>query len=92
MAEARPGYHVSRDALDETLPAEDLLATIRELEAEMKKASRALEFEQAAGLRDEINRLKRLLPDAEFAESVAPSMPTYMAKRAERVGGGRKRK
>jgi len=29
----------------------------------MKRASKALEFERAADIRDEIQRLKRLLPD-----------------------------
>ncbi|MGV3723445.1 MAG: excinuclease ABC subunit UvrB, partial [Actinomycetota bacterium] len=89
IMDGKTAYNVSPDAMDETLPAEDLLATIQELEVEMKKAARALEFEQAGHLRDEINRLKRLMPDAAFAESVAPSMPTYMAKRAERARGSR---
>ena len=84
VSDKKGAYNVSPDALDETLPAQELLTTIQELEVEMRKASKALEFEQAAHLRDEINRLKRLMPDAEFAESVAPSIPTYMAKRASR--------
>jgi excinuclease ABC subunit B len=92
VSDGRATYGTSPDSMDETLPAEDLLATIKELEVEMKKASRALEFEQAAHLRDEIHRLKRLMPDAEFAETVAPSVPTYMAKRAERAGGGGRRR
>jgi excinuclease ABC subunit B len=90
IMDGKTAYNVSPDAMDETRPAEDLLATIQELEVEMKKASKALEFEQAAHLRDEINRLKRLMPDAEFAESVAPSRPTYMAKRSERAGRKRR--
>lgn len=88
VSDGRSAYNISPDAMDETRPAEDLLAAIQELEAEMKRAAKSLEFEQAAHLRDEINRLKRLMPDAEFAESVAPSMPLYMAKRSERAGGG----
>jgi excinuclease ABC subunit B len=92
VSDGRATYGVSPDALDETVPAADLLAAIQQLEMEMRTAAKALEFEQAAGLRDEINRLKRLMPDAEFAESVAPSVPTYMARRAARAGGGRRRK
>ncbi|MCC2668562.1 MAG: Excinuclease subunit [Armatimonadetes bacterium] len=88
VMDGKTAYNTSPDAIDETRPAEDLLATIQELEVEMKKAAKSLEFEQAAHLRDEINRLKRMMPDAEFAESVAPSMPTYMAKRSARAGGG----
>lgn len=74
----------SPDALDETRPAEEIMAALQELEAEMRKRSKALEFEEAALLRDEITRLKRLLPDAHFAESVAPSIPTYMSQRASK--------
>lgn len=92
VSDGKSAYNISPDSMDETLPVEDLLASIQEMEVEMKKASKALEFEQAAHLRDEINRLKRLLPDAEFAQEVAPAMPTYMKKRAERAGGGGKRR
>jgi protein-arginine kinase activator protein McsA len=42
---------------------EDILERIAALEVAMRKASKALEFEQAAVLRDEIARLKRLVPD-----------------------------
>ena len=73
IAEPRAGYGTSPDAAAETLPQEDLLALIAEMEVEMRKAAKALEFEQAAHLRDEMNRLRRMLPDAEFAEKVAPA-------------------
>jgi excinuclease ABC subunit B len=85
IMDGKTAYNTSPDAIDETRPAEDLLATIQELEVEMKKAAKSLEFEQAAHLRDEIHRLKKMMPDAQFAESVAPSMPLYMSKRAERA-------
>jgi excinuclease ABC subunit B len=80
---AAPG--LTPDALAETLPAQELMAHIQELEAEMRSRSKALEFEEAALLRDEINRLKRLVPDAEFAQQVAPATPVYMARRAQRA-------
>jgi excinuclease ABC subunit B len=82
VADKKEAY--SPDSVDETHPVEDIMRAIQELEVEMRQRSKSLEFEEAALLRDEIQRLKRLLPDAEFAESVAPSMPTYMAKRASR--------
>lgn len=90
VSESRASYNVSPDALDESVPAEDLLASIQELEAEMRRLAKALEFEQAAALRDEINRLKRLMPDAEFAETVAPSIPRAMSMRADRARGRRR--
>jgi excinuclease UvrABC nuclease subunit len=63
VAESRATYRFSPDVAAEHLPLDDLNATLQEMEAEMKRASKALEFERAADIRDEIQRLKRLLPD-----------------------------
>ncbi|MBS0578794.1 MAG: excinuclease ABC subunit UvrB [Proteobacteria bacterium] len=52
----RPG----RASVPADLRPEQLVKEIRRLEAEMLKRARNLEFEQAAGLRDEIERLKQL--------------------------------
>ena len=41
------------------LPPEQALKRIKKLEAEMMKLARNLEFEQAARLRDEIQRLRQ---------------------------------
>ena len=92
VAEDRTDYGVSPDAIDENLPSEDLLKMITELEVEMKKASKALEFEQAAVLRDEISRLRRLLPDAEFAEEVAPGVRPSGTRERRSGSGGRGRR
>ncbi len=43
------------------LPMEDLDKMIKELEKEMKNAARNLEFEKAAGLRDQIVELRRVI-------------------------------
>jgi excinuclease ABC subunit B len=43
----------------------ELLATVLELEAEMKQAASELQFELAARLRDEVSDLKRVLRDIE---------------------------
>jgi excinuclease ABC subunit B len=92
VAESGAVYSVSPDAIAETLPAQELVRHIQQLEAEMRSRSKALEFEEAALLRDEITRLKRLVPDAEFAQSVAPAMPVYLQQRAQRAARPRSRK
>jgi len=66
VAETRSTYRFSPDVVAEHLPLDDLLVTLQEMEAEMKRASKALEFERAAEIRDEIQRLKRLLPDQDM--------------------------
>ncbi len=54
---------VPTDDKGRSIPAreEDLPALIKDLTAEMKQAAKNLEFEKAAGLRDEIKALNRIL-------------------------------
>ena len=59
IAESRATYAVDRDGL----PREDLLRLIKDLEAQMKSASRAMEFEKAALLRDQIIDLRKVVAD-----------------------------
>src|SRR5436305_2127770 len=66
VAESRSTYRLSPDVAAEHLPLDDMLVTLQEMEAEMKRASKALEFERAADIRDEMQRLKRLLPDQDM--------------------------
>jgi len=47
-----------------TLSLDDLLSSIAEMERDMKKAAKDLDFERAASLRDEIAGLRKFLPDA----------------------------
>jgi excinuclease ABC subunit B len=61
VAENRAEYTV-RPSLPENATPEDIHTVIAELEKEMKAAAKALEFERAAEIRDEIYRLKQLLP------------------------------
>ncbi|MCS7309244.1 MAG: excinuclease ABC subunit UvrB [Armatimonadetes bacterium] len=61
VAEKRPEYTVRPQLPDNATP-EDIHTVIAELEKEMKAAAKALEFERAAEIRDEIFRLKQLLP------------------------------
>ncbi|MDW8289130.1 MAG: excinuclease ABC subunit UvrB [Armatimonadota bacterium] len=61
VAEKRAEYTVRPQLPDNATP-EDIHTVIAELEKEMKAAAKALEFERAAEIRDEIFRLKQLLP------------------------------
>jgi excinuclease ABC subunit B len=51
---------VSVDEKMEAYVSGDIPAMIRKLEGEMKRAAKALEFEKAARLRDEIRELSRV--------------------------------
>jgi excinuclease ABC subunit B len=62
VAEAKSYYQVTSSKSPEALPLDQMLLAITEMEKEMKTASKALDFEHAAQLRDEIARLKKLLP------------------------------
>jgi len=62
IAEQKSFYNVSRERNPETLPLDQLMSALADIEKEMKQASRALEFERAAELRDELSHLKKLLP------------------------------
>jgi excinuclease ABC subunit B len=56
-----------REALkSDLLSVDELLTTITEMEREMKKAAKGLDFERAAVLRDEIAEIKRHLPDEKW--------------------------
>jgi excinuclease ABC subunit B len=49
------------------LPKDELFRMIKDLEAEMKTAAKALEFEKAALLRDQVVELKQMMADREPA-------------------------
>jgi len=61
VAEARSYYHV-RPTPDDNTPLDQLMLVLADLEKEMKRAAQELDFEHAAEVRDEITRLKKLLP------------------------------
>jgi excinuclease ABC subunit B len=63
VAERRPTYQVHRD-----MPKDDLLRVIKDLESQMKLAARALEFEKAALLRDEVVELRKVLASGKESE------------------------
>ena len=57
MAETRAAYTV--DSTD--MPRDDIVRLIKDLESQMKSAARALEFEKAALLRDQITDLRKVV-------------------------------
>ena len=62
IAEQKSYYNISRNRNPETLPLDQLMSALADIEKEMKQSARALDFERAAELRDELSRLKKLLP------------------------------
>ncbi len=78
-----PGALVKARTLHaESAPLDELMVVIAELEDEMKAAARALEFEQAVFLRDEITRLKKLLPHGALADAaITPAQRRNAARK-----------
>ncbi len=64
---ATPDGHVSVALL----PKDELYKMIKDLESEMKTAAKALEFEKAALIRDQVVELKQMLADKEPADLLA---------------------
>ena len=50
------------------MPKDDLLRMVKELESQMKTAAKNLEFEKAAGLRDQVVELRRLMVGSDEEE------------------------
>ena len=58
--------------VDGNLPKDELTRMVMELERQMKTAAKALEFEKAAGLRDQVIELRKILvSDAESLKELA---------------------
>ncbi|HLG10439.1 MAG TPA: helicase-related protein, partial [Dehalococcoidia bacterium] len=67
VAEEKGEYSV-----DGNLPKDELMRMVMELESQMKKAAKALEFEKAAGLRDQVIELRKaLISDTESLKELA---------------------
>ncbi len=61
VAETRAHYKVRKTIADDT-SLDHILLVLADLERDMKRAAKELDFETAAELRDEITRLKKLVP------------------------------
>ena len=57
VAEQKASYQVAR----EEMTRDDMYRVVKDLEFQMKEAARALEFEKAAHLRDEMLELKKII-------------------------------
>jgi excinuclease ABC subunit B len=68
VAEERAPYDT---APAKDLPKDELLRMVKELETQMKSAAKNLEFEKAAGLRDQIVELRRQLTGTDEEELAA---------------------
>jgi excinuclease ABC subunit B len=65
IADTKEYYGLSKKDVQH-LPLDDLMLMLADLEKEMKQAARALDFEHAAECRDEITRIKKLLPNVQW--------------------------
>ena len=61
VAETKGEYRI-RPMIAEDTPLDQLMLVLADLERDMKRAAKELDFETAAEIRDEILRLKKLLP------------------------------
>jgi len=62
-AQQKSYYKVSTTRNVSSLPLDQLMIALADIEKEMKQAAKALDFERAAELRDELSRLKKLIPN-----------------------------
>ncbi len=73
VAESKSYYKVTKADAAKTLPLDQLVLALADMEKEMKQAAKALDFEHAAQLRDEMGKLKKLLPIESRREMSLPS-------------------
>jgi excinuclease ABC subunit B len=62
IAEGKTRYNAKKVREDSPMSMDEVMSALVDLEKDMKTAARALEFERAAQIRDEITRLKKFLP------------------------------
>jgi excinuclease ABC subunit B len=76
-----------------SMPRDELVRLIKDLEGQMKQAAKELEFEKAAALRDEVVELRGLLVLEAGPESLeAGAEPVGTTTRVIRAGARRRRR
>src|SRR5438132_26524 len=76
-----------------SLPKDELVRVIKDLESQMKQAAKELEFERAAALRDEVVELRGILVLEQGPESLdAAAEPVRTTTRVVRAGQRRRRR
>ncbi|HPP75478.1 MAG TPA: helicase-related protein, partial [Armatimonadota bacterium] len=65
IADTKEYYGLSRKDI-KNIPLDEVMLMLADLEREMKQAAKALDFEHAAECRDEITRIKKLLPNVKW--------------------------
>jgi excinuclease ABC subunit B len=65
ISDQKDYYGLSKKDL-KNIPLDEVMLTLADLEREMKQAAKALDFEHAAECRDEITRIKKLLPGVKW--------------------------
>ena len=71
VAEAKTHYKASSTKQPGNMSLDQLMSTLVDMEKEMKQAARSLDFEHAAVIRDEIARLKKLVPAEQRRKSTS---------------------
>ncbi|HSV74176.1 MAG TPA: excinuclease ABC subunit UvrB [Chthonomonadales bacterium] len=82
VADEKGSYRLRAEEA-QTLPLDQIVEVVAQLEKEMKEAAKAMEFERAAEVRDEIRDLKRFIPSAAMGGGAdAAARPPRKARRA----------
>ncbi|HEX2034609.1 MAG TPA: UvrB/UvrC motif-containing protein, partial [Chloroflexota bacterium] len=81
VAESRAGYEAGQP-----IPKEEVAKLIKDLERQMKEAARAMEFERAALLRDQIYELRATMSDTDTPDTVL-AVEAAAARRGRGAGG-----
>ncbi len=92
VAEERAAYDVKVPVDTANIPRDEIARLVKDLEKQMKRASKALEFERAALLRDQIVELRRELlgDEADLSEWVADSYGRRDRRSIKRRGASRR--